>query len=66
MCIDKALEMDEKTVESRIKARHCGDQRMMDMLKVVMVIIMDMVTIMDMVIFVMVMVVIVKIDVWLI
>ena len=60
MCIDKALEMDEKTVESRIKARHCGDQRMMDMLKVVMVIIMDMV------IFVMVMVVIVKINIWLI
>ena len=65
MCIDKALEMDEKTVESRIKARHCGDQRMMDMLKVAMVFIMDMV-IMDMVIFVMVMVVIVKINVWLI
>ena len=35
MCIEKVLEMDDgKTVESRIRARHSGDQRMMDMLKV--------------------------------
>ena len=35
MCIEKVLEMDDgKTVESRIRVRHSGDQRMMDMLKV--------------------------------
>ena len=37
MLIDKVLEMDAKTVEARIRARHSGDQRMMDMLKVILV-----------------------------
>ena len=37
MLIDKVLEMDAKTVEARIRARHSGDQRMMDMLKVILI-----------------------------
>ena len=38
MLIDKVLEMDAKTVEDRIRARHSGDQRMMDMLKVILIV----------------------------
>ena len=38
MSIEKVLEMDDgKTMESRIRARHSGDQRMMDMLKVILI-----------------------------
>ena len=30
--------MDAKTVEARIRARHSGDQRMMEMLKVILIV----------------------------
>ena len=36
--IDKVLEMEAKTVEARIRARHSGDQRMMEMLKVILIV----------------------------
>ena len=38
MFIAKVLEMDGETVEARIRARHSGDQRMMDMLKVITIV----------------------------